>query len=167
MISGLQVLGGIALFFVPGVQWMGVSLIVGGAMGLISNAVSPAIGQAIGGASSIANGWGAFSTGMSILGLGIPGLIGGIVLMLVGGVTMAFGANEMVAAATGTNYIQQWTGMSDAAYGWTYLGLNITSCIGQIAGIRYRQKLERQFIIQMGVLNNIDTIKVTVIKCMM
>ena len=139
LISVLQVLGGIALCFVPGAQGVGVSLIVGGGLGLISNAVSPIIGQAIGGASSIANGWGAFSTGMSMLGLGIPGLIGGIGLMLVGGATMAFGANEIVAAATGTNYIQQWTGMSDAAYGWTYFGLNFASSIGQIAGVKYRQ----------------------------
>ncbi len=137
LISGLQVLGGIALCFVPGAQGIGVSLIVGGGLGLISNAVSPAIGQAIGGASSIANGWGAFSTGLSILGLGIPGLIGGIDLMLVGGATMAFGANEIVAAATGTNYIQQWIGMSDTAYGWTYFGLNLTSSIGQIVGNVY------------------------------
>ena len=137
LISGLQVLGGIALCFVPGAQGIGVSLIVGGGLGLISNAVSPAIGQAIGGASSIANGWGALSTGLSILGLGIPGLIGGIALMLVGGATMAFGANEIVAAATGTNYIQQWTGMSDTAYGWTYFGLNLASSIGQIAGNVY------------------------------
>ena len=76
---------------------------------------------------------------MSILGLGIPGLIGGIALMLAGAAIMAFGANEVVAAATGTNYIQQWTGMSDAAYGWTYLGLNFASSVGQIAGVRYRQ----------------------------
>ena len=139
LISGLQVLGGIALCFVPGAQGIGISLIVGGGLGLISNAVSPIIGQAIGGASSIANGWGAFSTGMSILGLGIPGLIGGSALMLVGGATMAFGANEIVAAVTGTNYIQQWTGMSDTAYGWTYFGLNLASSVGQIAGVRYRQ----------------------------
>ncbi len=138
-ISGLQVLAGIVLCFVPGTQGIGVGLIVGGGLGLISNAVSPAIGQAIGGASSIANGWGAFSTGMSILGLGVPGLIGGIALMLVGGATMAFGANEIVAAATGTNYIQQWARMSDTAYGWTYFGLNLASSIGQVAGTRFRQ----------------------------
>ena len=124
--------------FVPGAQGIGAGLIVGGTLGLISNAVSPAIAQAIGGASSIANGAGAFSTGVSILGLGIPGLIGGISLMLVGTATMVFGANEVVAAATGTNYIQQWTGMSDTAYGWTYFGLNFASSIGQIAGNIYR-----------------------------
>jgi RHS repeat-associated protein len=138
LISGLQLAGGIALMFVPGAQGIGASLIVGGTLGLIANAAAPAIGQAIGGASSIANGWGAFSTGMSILGLGIPGLIGGIGLMLVGGATMAFGANEIVAATTGTNYIQQWTGMSDTAYGWTYFGLNLASSLGQMAGNAYR-----------------------------
>ena len=139
LVSGLQVLGGIALCFVPGAQGIGVGFIVGGTLGLISNAVSPAIAQAIGGASSIVNGAGAFSTGMSILGLGIPGLIGGVALMGIGVATMAFGANEIVAATTGTNYIQQWTGMSDTVYGWTYFGLNLASSIGQAAGIRYRQ----------------------------
>lgn len=144
LISGLQVLGGIALCFVPGAQGIGISLIVGGGLGLISNAVSPRIGQAIGGASSITNGWGAFSTGMSILGLGIPGLIGGSVLMIVGATAMAFGVNEVVAAATDTNYIQQWTGMSDTAYGWTYFGLNLASSIGQIAGNTYSLIATRQ-----------------------
>ena len=66
LISGLQVLGGIILCFVHGIQWIGIGLIVGGGLGLISNAVSPAISQAIGGASSIANGWGALSTGLSL-----------------------------------------------------------------------------------------------------
>ena len=139
LISGLQVLGGMALCLVPGAQGIGVGFVVGGTLGLISNAVSPAIAQAIGGASSIANGAGAFSTGMSILGLGVPGLIGGVVLMGIGAATVAFGANEVVSAATGINYIQQWTGMSDTAYGWTYFGLNLASSVGQIAGIRYRQ----------------------------
>ena len=137
LISGLQVLCGIALCFIPGTQGAGVGLIFGGTLGLISNAVSPAIAQAIGGASSIANGWGAVSTGISLLGLGVPGIIGGIGLMLVGGATMAFGANEIVAATTGTNYIQQWTGMSDTAYGWIYFGLNLTSSIGQMVGTAY------------------------------
>ena len=48
-------------------------------------------------------------------------------------------ANEIVAAATGINYIQQWAGMSDTAYGWTYFGLNLLSSFGQIAGVRYGQ----------------------------
>ena len=137
LLSGLQLVGGIALCFVPGAQAIGVSMIVGGSLGLIANAVSPAIAQAIGGASSMATGWGAISTGASLLSLGIPGIIAGGALMLVGGLTMAFGANEIVAAATGTNYIQQWTGMSDSAYGWTYFGLNVASSIGAIAANAY------------------------------
>ncbi len=143
-ISSAKVVGGIALCFVPGAQGIGASLIIGGSLGLIANAVSPSIGQAIGGASSIANGWGAFSTGMSITGLGLPGLIGGIGLMLVGGATMAFGANEIANAVTGTNYIQRWTGKSDSEYGWTYLGLNIASSVGQIAGRSYSLRATRE-----------------------
>lgn len=137
LISGVQLVAGIALCFVPGGQGIGVSLIIGGSLGLISNAVSPAISQAIGGASSMANGWGAISTGISLLSFGTPGIIAGIGLMLVGGATMAFGANEIVAAATGTNYIQQWTGMSDSAYGWVGFGLNVASSVGTIAANAY------------------------------
>ena len=139
LISGLQLLGGIILLLIPGTQVIGAGLIVGGGLGLLSNLVSPAMAQAIGGLSSIGNGFGAFSTGMSLLGLGIPGIIGGIALMLVGIATMAFGVNEVVAAASGTNFIQEMTGMSDTAYDWTYFGLNLASSIGQIAGTRYRQ----------------------------
>ena len=137
LIPGLQLLSGFALLFVPGAQGIGVSLMIGGSLGLISNAVSPAIAQALGGVSSIAHGFGAFSTGISIIGLGIPGFIGGITLILIGGATMAFGVNEIVTAATGTNYIQEWIGLSDSVYNWTYFGLNLVSSIGQIAGNSY------------------------------
>ena len=89
LLSGLQVLGGIALCFVPGLQGFGASLVIGGA-------------------------------------------------------TMAFGANEVIAAATGTSYIQQWTGMSDMAYGWTYFGLNLASFVGQAAGNIYNLKKTRE-----------------------
>lgn len=51
--------------------------------------------------------------------------------------TVLFGANEIVAGVTGTNYIQQWTGMSDSTYIWTYAGLNLLSSIGQAAGRFY------------------------------
>lgn len=52
---------------------------------------------------------------------------------------MAFGANEVVDAMTGTNYIQEWTGMSDTGYAWSYLGLNLASSIGTGIGQRYVQ----------------------------
>ena len=144
LISGLQVLGGIALCFVPGLQGFGASLVIGGATGLFMNTLDPHVAQIIGGTGSMFNGYGAISTGMSILGLGALGLIGGIALMLVGGATMAFGANEVIAAATGTSNIQQWTGMSDMAYGWTYFGLNLASFVGQAAGNIYNLKKTRE-----------------------
>ncbi len=136
-ISGLQLAAGIGLLFVPGAQGLGISLIVGGGLGLIANAAAPAVGQFIGGGSSMVNGYGAISTGLGLLSFGPVGWVLGGALMFVGGVTMAFGANEMVAAVSGTNYIQQWTGMSDTAYGWTYFGLNLTSAAGTIAGQYY------------------------------
>ncbi|MDR2822211.1 MAG: hypothetical protein LBV58_01485 [Acholeplasmatales bacterium] len=144
VISGAQLALGIGLMFVPGAQGFAAGLMIGGSLGLIANAASPAVGQAIGGASSIANGWGAFSTGMSILGLGQIGLIGGIGLMAIGGATMAFGVNEIASSVTGNNYIQQLTGMSDSAYGWTYIGLNVASSVGQIAGRSYHLRSTRE-----------------------
>ncbi len=144
VISGAQLALGIGLMFVPGAQGIAAGLVIGGSLGLIANAASPAIAQAIGGASSIANGWGSFSTGMSISGLGPIGLIGGIGLMAIGGATMAFGANEIASSVTGNNYIQQWTGMSDSAYGWTYIGLNVASSVGQIAGRSYHLRSTRE-----------------------
>lgn len=50
---------------------------------------------------------------------------------------MAFGVNEIAAGATGTNYIQEWTGMSDGVYTGLYMGLNIASSIGTMAGNIY------------------------------
>ena len=47
---------------------------------------------------------------------------------------MAFGTNEIAQGITGHNYIQEWTGMSDSTYGYLYLGLNISSSIGTVAG---------------------------------
>ena len=58
----------------------------------------------------------------------------GIILMAVGGFTVAFGANEIIDGAFGTNYIQQWTGWSDDVYNDVYIGLNIASAVGSIAG---------------------------------
>jgi len=139
LIIGVQALAGIVACLIPGGQALGLTLLIGATIGAIGQLVAPAIGQAIGGITSMANGWGAFSTGLSLLGAGLPGIIAGVGLMLIGGGTMAFGTNEVVAAATGTNYIQKWTGMSEAAYGWTYFGLNLASSVGQLIGQRYMQ----------------------------
>lgn len=43
-------------------QGLGASLAIGGAIGLIMNALEPQLAQAIGGIGSMANGYGAIST---------------------------------------------------------------------------------------------------------
>ena len=133
-ISGLQLVAGIGLLFVPGAQGFGVSMIVGGVIGLASNALGSSIG---GGIVSMVNGGGAIGVGSSLLGLGPFGWIAGGMLIAIGAGTMAFGANEIAYGITGTNFIQEWTGMSELMYSGLYLGLNIGSAIGQIAGRAY------------------------------
>lgn len=48
----------------------------------------------------------AISTGISLCAFGPWDIAAGVVLMVVGGLTIAFGANEIVDGVTGTNYIQ-------------------------------------------------------------
>ena len=69
--------------------------------------------QIAGGIGSIGGGATAISTGISLCAFGPWGIVAGIALMAVGGLTIAFGANEIVDGALGTNYIQEWTGWSD------------------------------------------------------
>ena len=142
-LSGLQLVAGVALCFVPGMQGLGASLAIGGAAGLIMNALEPQIAQAIGGVCSMANGYGAISTGSNLMSLGGWASVAGFGLILIGAGTMAFGANEVVDAFTGTNYIQEWTGMGDTAYAWSYLGLNLASSIGIGLGQRCVQVRNR------------------------
>ena len=139
LLSSLQLAAGIALCFVTGMQGLGASLTIGGIIGLVTNALEPQIEQAIGEMGSMANGYGAISTGVSLMRLGGWATVAGFGLIAIGAGTMAFGANEVVDAATGTNFIQNWTGMSDSAYAWSYLGLNIASSIGTGLGERYVQ----------------------------
>ena len=138
LIIGIQAVAGVVACLVPGGQGLGISLLAGATLGAIAQLASPAIGQAIGGATSIANGWGAFSTGTSLIGVTPIGTVLGIALMAIGTATIVFGANEIAAAVTGENAIQNLTGLSDSAYGWTYAGLNIVSSLGQVAGNVYR-----------------------------
>ena len=144
LLSSLQLAAGIALCFVPGMQGLGASLTIGGVIGLVTNALEPQIAQAIGGMGSMANGYGAISTGVSLMRLGGWATVAGFGLIAIGAGTMAFGANEVVDAVTGTNYIQKWTGMSDSAYAWSYLGLNFASSVGQAAGNMYHLHATRQ-----------------------
>lgn len=102
---------------------------------LVSWGLSEIFGSQIaGGISSVAGGGTAISTGISLCAFGPWGIVAGVTLMAIGAGTVAFGTNEIVAGATGTNYIQQWTGMSDGVYNGLYIGLNITSSLGSIAG---------------------------------
>ena len=93
--------------------------------------------QIAGGIGSISGGATAISTGISLCALGPWGIVAGVALIAVGGLTIAFGANEIVDGATGTNYIQNWTGWSDNVYNGVYTGLNIASAVGSIAGNVY------------------------------
>lgn len=60
-----------------------------------------------------------------------------LVSVLVGAGAMIIGANEIVDGITGTNYIQEWTGWSDDLYNGLYIGSNIISSVGTIAGNIY------------------------------
>ena len=112
-----------------------ISLAIGS---LICWGVSELLGSQIaGGISSTLNGGNAIYTGIGLLGFGPIGWIAGGALLLIGAGTIAFGINEIVAGATGVNYIQSWTGMNDGLYSGFHIGLNIVSGIGTIAGNMY------------------------------
>lgn len=115
------------------------SLLIGFAISsLIGWGLSQMFGSQIaGGIGSISGGATAISTGISLCALGPWGIVAGVALIAVGGLTIAFGANEIVDGATGTNYIQDWTGWSDNVYNGVYTGLNIASAVGSIAGNVY------------------------------
>jgi len=118
---------------------------------LVSLGLSEIFGsQIVGGASSIANGAGAIKTGISLCYLGPWGIVAGVALIVIGGATIAFGANEIVDGVTGTNYIQDWTGMSDGWYAGLYTGLNIASSVGTIAGNMHLNR------IRTNALNGLD-----------
>ena len=87
-----------------------------------------------GGVGSVAGGVAAISTGISLCAYGKWGIAAGVLLMIIGAGTIALGANEVVTGATGINYIQSWTGWNDPIYSGVYIGLNIASSVGAIAG---------------------------------
>ncbi len=93
--------------------------------------------QIVGGASSMVNGYAAITTGIGLLSFGLVGWIAGGLLIIAGAGAMIIGANEVVDGITGTNYIQEWTGWSDDLYTGLYIGSNIVSSVGTIAGNIY------------------------------
>ena len=94
-LSGFALAGGIALCFVPGAQALGVSLIVGGATGLLSNTLSAAgvngktasiimnTADIVGGAVLLATPFAGM--GASMIGAGVGGLAGGFLSEALGG----------------------------------------------------------------------------------
>ncbi|MCL2599478.1 MAG: HINT domain-containing protein, partial [Firmicutes bacterium] len=117
---------------------VGVSLVIGGVLGMVSYFASEEIGKIIGGGQTISTGWGAFFIGMQIFKMGTAGMILGSVCMIVGGATILFGAADIGEGLFGYNFIKQWTGLSDEAYGWVELGLNIASTLLAIGGNLYK-----------------------------
>ena len=113
--------------------------------------------QIAGGIGSIGGGATAISTGISLCAFGPWGIVAGIALMAVGGLTIAFGANEIVDGVTGTNYIQNWTGWSDEVYNGVYIGLNVASAVGSIAG-NIGMRIASNHILK-GIVNNPESVQ--------
>ena len=107
---------------------MGIGALVGWALSEIFGS------QVAGGVGSVVGGGAAISTGIGLMAFGPWGIALGIVLIIIGAATAVFGTNEIVDGFTGTNYIQNWTGMSDGLYNGLYVGLNIASTVGAIVG---------------------------------
>lgn len=97
----------------------------------------------ISGASTTANGAAAVYTGIGLLSFGPVGWLAGGALILVGSATVVMGANEIAEGFTGTNYIQECTGMNDETYDYLYYGLNTVSSVGTIAGNAYMRNNPR------------------------
>ena len=141
--SGHSVILALCLFAVSSLAMWGVSELFGA--------------QIAGGIGSISGGATAISTGISLCAFGPWGIVVGITLMAVGGLTIAFGANEIVDGVTGTNYIQNWTGWSDGVYNGVYIGLNIASAVGSIAG-NIGMRITSNHILK-GIVNNPESVQ--------
>lgn len=115
------------------------SLLIGLAVSsIVGWGISQLLGEQIaGGIGSVSGGVSAFYTGVGLLSFGPVGWIAGGLLIAVGVGAIIWGVNEVVAGATGTNYIQAFTGMSEELYNGIYIGLNIASAIGTISGNVY------------------------------
>ena len=125
---------------------------------LISWGLSEIFGaQITGGIGSVTGGATAISTGISLCAFGPWGIVAGVALIAVGGLTIAFGANEIVDGATGTNYIQNWTGWSDEVYNGVYIGLNVASAVGSIAG-NIGMRIASNHILK-GIVNNPESVQ--------
>lgn len=127
-----------AILIVTGVgAATGAMMIAGGIIGLVSDKLSAILG----GLGTIGNGLKCLMIGIQVFTACAPlGAIVGTGMIITGAATMAFGANDIITAVTGRNFIQEITGMSDKAYFWTSLGLNIASTVLSVVGAKGLQK---------------------------
>jgi hypothetical protein len=114
-------------------------MMIGGALGLVGNALGSSVGSGLG---SMLNGGGAVATGISMLAYGPIGWVGGGLMMLLGAGTAIMGANEVYSGITGDTTMRDW--MGGGLYDGLYLGLNIASAVGQIAGHMYMNSMAGQ-----------------------
>lgn len=129
VVSGLQIALGVALIATGLGAGLGASLIVGGTIGIVSEAFGSQIGGGIG---SIVNGSGAISTGISLFSFGLVGAILGSTMIAVGAATVLMGTNEIYSGFSGQNALRSLIG--EKFYDGLYLGLNTVSSIGTIIG---------------------------------
>ena len=105
------------------------ALILGAIVGaMIAGGTS---GQIVGGTGSMISGGTAIATGAKLLAFGPIGWIVGGALILIGTATMIWGGTEIYNAVSGDNFT---FGMSQTAWNWTGLGLNMASAFGSIGG---------------------------------
>ena len=143
----------------------GAGMIVSGTVSLLSDELS-----------QIMSGLGTISTGLNCIMVGLTcftcpwGAVLGVVDIVVGAATVAVGMNDIATAVTGRNFIRELTGMSEQAYFWMSLGLNIASSALTIASTALRDAGKLCFVAGTGVLvvgangilmtKNIEDIKV-------
>lgn len=127
----------------------GLMMMAGGIIGLLSDTLA----EIMGGLGTISNGLNCLLIGIQCITCWPIGTAVGVVMIATGAATMAFGANDILKAVTGRNFIQEITGMSDQAYFWTNFGLNIASTVFSLSASFAKNKgLIRCFAAGTGVL---------------
>lgn len=111
----------------------GAGMIVSGTVSLLSDELS-----------QIMSGLGTISTGLNCIMVGLTcftcpwGCVLGAIDIVVGAATVAVGMNDIATVVTGRNFIRELTGMSEQAYFWMSLGLNVASSTLTIASTALR-----------------------------
>ena len=133
----VQAVAGVVMMFVPCMQSVGAMLLssaFSSGLSMLAEAISPGAARVLSGHGTFTAGMSAIQTGVSLFACGPVGWIAGTICIAVGAATAAIGVNEMVAGATGTNYLREWTGMSQSQYELLYTALNTAATVCTIAG---------------------------------